>query len=50
MYQGQGSSEFKLGGKCKICIIFWKVEVQLQPNLDLHVKLLLGEWVGLRLI
>ena len=32
-YQGQWSSEVKLSGKCKIGIIFWKVEVQLQPNL-----------------
>ena len=32
-YQGQGSSEVKLGGKCKICIIKKKNEVQLQPNL-----------------
>ena len=22
MYQGQGSSEVKLGGKCKICVYF----------------------------
>ena len=33
IYQGQGLSEVKLGGKCKICITFWKVEVQLQPDL-----------------
>ena len=24
MYQAQGSSEVKLGGECKICIIFLK--------------------------
>ena len=23
MFQGQGSSEVKLGGKCKICMIFF---------------------------
>ena len=33
IYQGQGSSKVKLGGKCKLVLFFWKVEVQLQPNL-----------------
>ena len=30
-YQGRGSPEVKLGGKCEIGTI-WKVKVQLQPN------------------
>ena len=31
MYQGQGSSELKLGGKYKVCIFFSeKAEVQLK--------------------
>ena len=36
MYQSQGSSKVKLGGKCKICnflSFLWKVEVRLQPLL-----------------
>ena len=44
MYQGQGSSEVKLAGKCKIGIspITTKLALYMQ-----HVNLLLGEWVGL---
>ena len=30
MYQGQGPSEVKLGGKCKICIFFFFVFVEIQ--------------------
>ena len=35
VHQVQGSSEVRLGGKCKICIFVLKsqVDVQLQPNL-----------------
>ena len=47
MFQGQGSSEVKLGGKCNICIICLitaKCALLMQ-----HVNLLLGEWVGLSL-
>ena len=53
MYQGQGSSEVKLGGKCKIVLFFFffffffffeELEVQFQPNLIWmqHVNLLLA--------
>ena len=48
MYQGQGSSEVKLGGKCKIVYFFWKVEVQLQPNLicrcNMWISYSVSEW------
>ena len=39
MHQGQGSSEVKLDGKCKIGIIY-EVEVQLQPNLICRCNML----------
>ena len=52
MYQGQVSSEVKLGGKCWLSL-FWvsfeKLEVQLEPNLGqdaLGVPLYVNEVKG----
>ena len=58
IYQGQGSSKVKLGGKCKICIFFFffllKSWSPITTKLDLEmqhviVNRLLSEWVGLSL-
>ena len=42
MYQGQGSSEVKLGGKCKICICWVSFEKLMSNYNQTWVKDVIG--------